>query len=161
MAAALKPFDRMPTVGQWVGLGLILVLAGVWSDEARAQHQFRAPAPDQSIMSGQLPLTQTDIDGYVYLTPRLAGTAGRHPDQAVEILKQSGLTRRRAVYVGAKVAVTQALVSGLISPGQLEEQKVPPALRPSTEELQLVTRNLGSLVRAQAQARQAAAQPPR
>lgn len=142
-----------------LGLALVLPLIGVGASDVLAQTQAPAPMPDQSAMANEGPLTQTDIDGYVYLTPRLAGPDGRNPDQAVSILKQSGLTRRRAVYVGAKVAVTQALVSGLMSPAQLEEQKVPPSLRPSTEELQLVTRNLGSLVQAQNQARRAAALP--
>ncbi len=160
-AVILKSFGRVGERRSWAGFGLLLalLLIGVGWAGVQARAQTPAPMPDPSAMANEGPLTQGDIDGYVYLTPRLAGPDGRNPDQAAAVLKQSGLTRRRAVYVGAKVAVTQALVSGLMSPGQLEEQNVPPSLRPSTGELQLVTRNLGSLVQAQSQARRAAAQP--
>jgi hypothetical protein len=158
------PFSRndaaVPAIGRWRRFGLLLglMLIGLWSGEAWPQVLNRVRTPIPPSLTGQPPLTQADIDSYVYLTPRLAGPAGQNPDQAVEIFKQSGFTRRRAVFVGAKVAVTQALASGLMSQTQLEEQKVPLPLRPSAEELQLVTRNLDSLVEAQDQARQAAAQ---
>jgi hypothetical protein len=158
------PFLRngvgIPAIGRWCRFGLVLglVLVGLWSGEARAQVLNRVRTPIPPSLTGQPPLTQADIDSYVYLTPRLAGPAGQNPDKAVEIFRRSGFTRSRAVFVGAKVAVTQALASGLMSQTELEEQKVPLPLRPSAEELQLVTRNLDSLVQAQDQARQAAAQ---
>lgn len=104
------------------------------------------------------PLTQADIDAYIFLLPRLA--RGLDSDQKAELLREAGLGPRRAAYVTAKIAVTQALVSGLLSSSQMTADQVSPQLHPSAEELTLVNDNLASLVRAQQAARQAAAQPP-
>lgn len=106
------------------------------------------------------PLTQADIDGYVYLLPRLVGEAERDPDQGARLLREAGLSRQRAAYVGAKIAVAQALVSGLLSSSQMTSDKVPLYLQPSAEELALVNDNLAFLVKAQQAARQAVDRGP-
>lgn len=103
------------------------------------------------------PLVQVDIDGYIYLTPRLLGAAAQDQTTAARLLGEAGLTRRRAVYVGAKIAVAQAMVTGALSPGQLTEKGIPLYLQPSAEELSLVQKNLTSLTQAQAEARRIAA----
>lgn len=106
--------------------------------------------------SNEPALTQADIDGYIHLTPRLLGEAARNPDTAARLLDEARLSRRRAVYVGAKIAVTQAMVTGALSPDHLDREKVPLYLRPSAEELSLVQRNLTSLTQAQLAASRAA-----
>lgn len=115
------------------------------------------PAEAQEDFANEPPLTQADLDGYVYLTPRLLGEAAKDPDTAARLLSEAGLGRRRAVYVGAKIAVTQAMITGALTPDQLDKEKVPLYLRPSAEELALVQRNLTSLTQAQVAARRAAA----
>ena len=118
-------------------------------------------ADDAALMTSEGPLTQADIDAYVYILPRLAGEAGQDPQAAALLMREAGITRKRAAYVGAKITVTQALASGLISTGQLHDDQVPVYLQPSTAELTLVNDNLASLVKAQQAARQAAASRPR
>jgi hypothetical protein len=93
------------------------------------------------------PLTQTDIDAYIYLAPRLLGDIMNYPDQAAKLLAEANLTRERAIYITAKIPLTQALARGLISPGQLTE--IPASLRPTTEEVQLVNANLLTLMQAE------------
>ena len=110
---------------------------------------------DTSVLSGQGPLTQADIDAYVYFTPLLVGEAGRNPDTASRIIRESGLTRKRALYVSAKIAVAQAMAIGALTPGQLVDDNVSSALHPSTEEVSLVNINRNTLEKAQAAARRA------
>jgi hypothetical protein len=105
-------------------------------------------------------LTQADIDGYIYLLPRLVGEAEQEPEQGARLLREAGLSRQRAAYVGAKVAIAQALVSGLLSSSQLTSDNVPLHLQPSAEELTLVNDNLASLVKAQQAARRVAVKTP-
>jgi hypothetical protein len=130
---------------------MVLMLAGGWL------------WPGAGLAQGQAeygPLTQADLDGYIYLLPHLVGQTERDPEQGARLLKEAGLSRRRAAYVGAKVAIAQALVSGLLSSSQLTTDKVPPHLQPSAEELTLVNDNLTSLVKAQEAARRSAARTP-
>jgi len=96
---------------------------------------------------GEGPLTQADIDAYVYLAPRLFGDIMNYPDKAAKVLSEAKLTRRRAIYVTAKIPLTQALARGLISPGQLMD--VPANLRPTVEEVRLVNANLMTLMQAE------------
>lgn len=114
-----------------------------------------AARADGSVMSGQEPLTQADIDAYIYFTPRLAGEAGRNPGTASRIIRESGLTRKRALYVSAKIVVTQAMTIGALTPGQLVDENVLPALHPTAEEISLVNSNRTTLEKAQAAARRA------
>ncbi|MDR2935140.1 MAG: hypothetical protein LBV70_04580 [Candidatus Adiutrix sp.] len=94
------------------------------------------------------PLTQADIDAYVHLAPRLSGeTMKNNPEQAAQLLDEVKLTRRRAIYITAKIPVTQALASGLVSPDQLLD--IPARLRPTVEEVQLVSANLQTLMLAE------------
>ena len=116
-----------------------------------------APASAQEDFADEPALTQADIDGYIHLTPRLLGQAARDPETAALLLAEAGLSRRRAVYVGAKIAVAQAMATGALTPDQLDREKVPVYLRPSAEELSLVQHNLTSLTQAQIAARRAAA----
>jgi hypothetical protein len=92
-------------------------------------------------------LTQTDIDAYIYLAPRLFGKIMNHPEQAAQLLNEAGLTRRRAIHITAKIPLTQALARGLVSPGQMMD--IPANLRPTLEEVQLVNANLPALMRAE------------
>ncbi|MDR1044826.1 MAG: hypothetical protein LBP33_06880 [Candidatus Adiutrix sp.] len=117
----------------------------------------RLGADDAALMASEGPLTQADLDAYVYMLPKMAGQAGQDPQAAALLFKEAGLTRRRAAYIVAKITVTQALASGLVSTGQLHDDQVPAYLQPSTAELTLVNDNLASLVKAQEAARQAAA----
>jgi hypothetical protein len=117
----------------------------------------RLGADDAALMASEGPLTQADLDAYVYILPKMAGQAGQDPQAAALLLRETGLTRRRAAYIGAKIAVTQALASGLLSTGQLHDDQAPLYLQPSTAELTLVNDNLASLLKAQEAARQAAA----
>lgn len=94
------------------------------------------------------------------MLPRLAGEPEQDPEEGARLLREAGLSRRRAAYVGAKLAIAQALVSGLLSSSQLTADKVPLRLQPSAEELSLVNDNLTSLLQAQQEARQAAARAP-
>ena len=133
--------------GRLLALALLLVLglaggpAAVWAEENFANER---------------PLTQADIDGYIHLTPRLLGQAAQDPVIAAGLLNEAGLSRRRAVYVGAKIAVAQAMVTGALDPGQLSEKGVPLYLQPSADELSLIQKNLTSLTQAQAEARRVA-----
>lgn len=106
------------------------------------------------------PLTQADLDAYVYLLPKMAEVKGGTPEEMAIVLRESGLTRRRAAYVVTKVFLAQSLAQGLSSPDQMIEENVPLYLRPSTEEITLVNNNLTSLFQAQSAARRAAGQPP-
>jgi len=96
------------------------------------------------------PLAQADIDAYVYLAPRLFGDIMKHPEQAVKLLNEARLTRRRAIYITAKIPLTQALARGLITPDQLMD--IPANLRPTVEEVQLVNANLLTLMQAESAA---------
>jgi len=93
------------------------------------------------------PLAQADIDAYVYLAPRLFGEIMNYPDKAVKLLNEVNLTRRRAIYITAKIPLTQALARGLITPGQLMD--IPANLHPTIEEVQLVNSNLLTLMQAE------------
>ena len=125
---------------------LVLGLASLPAEAAGEENFENEPA-----------LTQADIDGYILLTPSLLGETARDPDAAGRLLAEAGLSRRRAVYVAAKIAVTQAMAVGALSPDQLDRERVPVYLRPSAEELRLVQQNLTSLTQAQIKARRAAA----
>ena len=100
--------------------------------------------------SREAPLTQADIDAYIYLAPRLLGGIMNYPDQAAKLLNEVKLTRRRAIYITTKIPLTQALARGLISPRQLVE--IPAYLHPTTEEVQLVNANLMTLMQAESAA---------
>lgn len=97
----------------------------------------------------QAPLTQADIDAYVYLLPKLGGPELKGTDEAAVILRESGLSRKRAAYVAAKLTVAQALVEGYLSPERLDEERVPLYLQPSAQELALVNDNLETIKKAQ------------
>jgi hypothetical protein len=73
-----------------------------------------------------------------------------YPDHAVKLLDEAKLTRRRAIYITAKIPVAQALARGLISPNQLID--IPSYLHPTTEEVQLVNSNLLTLMQAESMA---------
>ncbi|MDR0882487.1 MAG: hypothetical protein LBP55_08090 [Candidatus Adiutrix sp.] len=92
-------------------------------------------------------LTQADIDGYVYLLPRLAGAQDQERQAAY--LRESGLSRQRAAFVSAKILITQAVATGRLATGHLTDKKVPLQLQPSPEEMKLITINLTSIVKAQ------------
>ncbi|MDR2725537.1 MAG: hypothetical protein LBC90_05650 [Candidatus Adiutrix sp.] len=96
------------------------------------------------------PLTQADIDAYIFLAPRFFGDIMDYPDQAAKLLNEVKLTRRRAIYITAKIPLTQALARGLISPGQLVG--IPVYLHPTTEEVRLVNSNLMTLMQAESAA---------
>jgi hypothetical protein len=121
-----------------VYLGLITVLALFWLSASALANNREGP------------LTQADIDAYIYLAPRLLGDIMNYPDQAVKLLNEAKLTRRRAIYITAKIPLTQALARGLISPGQLMD--IPAYLHPTTEEVQLVNSNLMTLMQAESAA---------
>ena len=96
----------------------------------------------------QPPLTQADIDAYVYLLPRLTGPDQLRSDAAGMALRESGLSRKRAAYVGLKVALAEAMVEGFMSPDRLAEEKLPDYLQPSAAELRLVSDNLETIKKA-------------
>jgi hypothetical protein len=96
------------------------------------------------------PLTQADIDAYIYMAPRLFGEIMNYPDEAVKLLNEVKLTRRRAIYIATKIPLTQALARGLISPGRLMD--IPAYLHPTTEEVQLINSNLMTLMQAESAA---------
>lgn len=148
MKSSCSALYQRPRMIAWA---LALLLAGgcLWPGVGSAQSRVEHG-----------PLTQADIDGYIYLLPRLVGESGRNSERGAGLLREAGLSRGRAAYVGAKVAIAQALVSGLLSSSQLTTDKVPLHLQPSAEELTLVIDNLGSLVKAQEAARRAAAPSP-
>ena len=104
-----------------------------------------APAPAREDREG--PLTQADIDAYVFLAPRLLGDIMNYPNEAAKILKEAKLTRQRAIYITTKIPLTQALARGLISPSKLMD--IPAYLHPTTEEVQLVNANLLTLMQAE------------
>ena len=140
----IKLFGRLP---KYIILAAILTGLGIFAEPLSAQ---TSPAPAEG------PLTQADIDAYIFLLPKMAQAQGGTPEEMGLVLRESGLTRRRAVYVVTKVALAQSLAQGLMSPGQLVEEEVPANLHPTTEEIRLITNNLTSLVQAQAAARRAA-----
>ena len=96
------------------------------------------------------PLTQADIDAYIFLAPRLLGEIINYPDQAAKVLAEANLTRRRAIYITAKIPLIQVLARGLVSPSRL--MNIPGYLHPSTEEVQLVNANLMTLMQAESAA---------
>lgn len=98
--------------------------------------------------SYQPPLTQADIDAYVYLLPRLTGPDPLQSDAAALALRESGLSRQRAAYVGIKVALAEAMVEGFMTPDRLAEENLPSYLQPSAEELSLVSDNLETIKKA-------------
>lgn len=97
------------------------------------------------------PLTQGDIDAYVYLLPRLSAQAAQNPAEAGRLMAVARTTKGRMVYVTAKVAVAQALAMGAMPQAMLRD-KVPLYLQPSAEEIALVGRNLFALKLAQEKA---------
>jgi hypothetical protein len=103
-------------------------------------------------LSSEGPLTQADIDAYIYLTPRLVGDM-INDSERLTVLREVKLTKRRAIYISAKIPLAQAMAVGLISPGHLLDERVPPYLHPLTAEVQLVNRNLTSLMKAEEEAR--------
>ena len=137
-------FGRLPKYALAVA---VLAALALFAEPLAAQ---TSPAPAEG------PLTQADIDAYIFLLPKMAQAKGGTPEEMGLVVRESGLTRRRAVYVVTKVALAQSLAQGLMSPSQLEEEQVPPGLQPSTEEIRLINNNLTSLVQAQAAARRAA-----
>ena len=119
-------------------LGFTVVLALLW-----------LPGPALA-STEEGPLTQADIDAYIYLAPRFFGEIINYPDQAAKLLSELKLTRRRAIYLAVKIPLTQALARGLIGPGQLVG--IPAYLHPTTEEVRLVNSNLMTLMQAESAA---------
>ena len=103
-----------------------------------------------SALASEGPLTQADIDAYIYLAPRFFGEIMNYPDEAAKLLNEVNLTRRRAIYITAKIPLAQALARGLISPEQLVG--IPAYLHPTTEEVRLVNGNLMTLMQAESAA---------
>ncbi|UQZ89032.1 hypothetical protein C4J81_07395 [Deltaproteobacteria bacterium Smac51] len=108
-------------------------------------------------MSHLSPLTQADIDAYVEVLPRLTPEVTRDAPRANKLLIDAKISKKRLVYVGAKVAIAQAMAIGAMNAQQLTDNNVPLYLHPSPEEIALVTTNLHSLSLAQETARRAAA----
>lgn len=117
--------------------------------------QLSLAAEDEDL-SHQAPLTQEDIDDYVYLLPRLTPEVTLDPAKANQLMIDAGIGKRRLIYVGAKVAIAQAMAIGALSARQLADHSVPLYLYPSPEEVELVNTNLHSLTLAQETARRAA-----
>lgn len=122
------------------------------SVEIRAQ----AKGDEVPAAKGVEPLTQSDIDGYVYMLPRLQGEVLTDPFLAGYILRNAKLNRRRAIFVSSKIAIVQAIIIGLLSPSELTEAKWPPEMFPSAEEQALVQKNMNSILWAQELTRKAA-----
>lgn len=101
------------------------------------------------------PLTQHDIEAYVFLVPRLAGNVKNDPRRAARLLAQAGVTKGRLAYVTAKIAIAQAMTTGALS-AERAEKEVPPYLRPDVGEVALVGRHLHALKLAQETARREA-----
>jgi hypothetical protein len=135
-AAGPRFFSSVAYRGLTAALILILIL---FSSAARANDLDR-----------EGPLTQADIDAYIYLVPRLSGDIMDYPELAAGLLQEARLTRRRAIYLATKIPVAQALARGLLSPGQLMD--IPAYLHPTTEEVQLVNANLMTLMQAETMA---------
>jgi hypothetical protein len=100
-------------------------------------------------MSREGPLTQADVDAYVYLAPRLSAEEARDRETALRLLAEVKLTKTRAAYIALKIPLAQAMVMGLMKPEGLEENETPPYLRPGAAELALVADNLQTLLQAQ------------
>ncbi len=132
--------------------GLILLnvfLGGLlcfsWASSALAQD-----------LSEAYSLTQADIDAYVYLLPRLTADVTADAARAGKLMAGVGMNKKRLIYVGAKVAIAQAMAIGAMTPKALDDHNVPLYLHPSPEEVSLVNTNLHSLTMAQEMARRAA-----
>ena len=102
--------------------------------------------------SAEGPLTQADIDAYIYIAPRLQGGIMQYPELAAKVRNEAKLTRRRAIYLTAKIPLAQALARGLISPSRLVDAQVPVPLHPTTEEVKLVSANMHTLMQAESEA---------
>ncbi|MDR1922289.1 MAG: hypothetical protein LBS31_11195 [Candidatus Adiutrix sp.] len=100
-------------------------------------------------MSHEGPLTQADVDAYVYLAPRLSSEEARNRAAALKLLAEVNLTKARAAYIALKIPVAQAMVMGVLNAEGLEKNDVPPYLRPGAAELALVADNLQTLLQAQ------------
>lgn len=114
-------------------------------------------AAEDEDLSHQSPLTQADIDAYVYIMPRLTPELTHDAARANQLMINAGVNKKRLVYVGAKVAIAQAMAIGAMTPRQLADHHVPLYMQPSPEEISLITTNLQSLTLAQETARRAAA----
>ncbi len=116
-----------------------------------------ALAADGEDLSYQSPLTQADIDAYANILPLLTTEATRDAAGINQLMISYNIGKKRLVYVGAKVAIAQAMAIGALSPRQLADHNVPLYLHPSPEEVVLVNTNLHSLTLAQEKARRATA----
>lgn len=98
-------------------------------------------------MQKEGPLTQADVDIYIKLLPTMGQAMTGGADGLKSIHEASGLSEVRLSMVMTKVALSQALASGLTME-QLNAQQIPDVMKPTDAEVELVKKNMDKLNKA-------------
>jgi len=94
------------------------------------------------------PLTQKDIDNYLKVLPKAQEMAADQA-KAAGVLKDAGFTEVRGAYVGAKMGIAMMMVQlGDQADAVLSQQQVPDVLKPSKDEVELVSKNMDKIQKA-------------
>lgn len=108
----------------------------------------QAPASEKEMLAAfekEGPLTQKDIDGYLKLIPK-AQDAAADPAKAAALYKEAGFTEVRGNYVGTKMGIAMMMIDmGDNANAVLDENQIPKILRPTTDEVALVKKNLEAI----------------
>jgi len=129
-------------------LALLLLSPPLFS--ADNDDQYTPPAVSAeaaAALAKEPPLTQTDVDTYLRIWPKLA--LMQEDDTAVDsLLKDAGWSRYRATYVINKILFAQPLAQGA-DPLLVKALGLPPSLYPSDADVALVKKNLDAITRIQ------------
>lgn len=103
--------------------------------------------PDMALaLANEKPLTQADIDLYRKVLPK-TGLVAHDPAAVARLYQEAGLSEVRFNYVVSKIGLGMSLAAGA-TPHQLELEKTPEVLRPTSAEIDLVKKNISGLQRA-------------
>lgn len=91
------------------------------------------------------PLSQSDIDIFVKIMPKMSKVASDNPAEAIKIYEQAGLSELRFGLIFSKATVGLLVASGVPLKAILTEADMPEVLLPTAREQELIVKNLNAL----------------
>ncbi|MDR3038408.1 MAG: hypothetical protein LBV21_03830 [Candidatus Adiutrix sp.] len=93
-------------------------------------------------LADESPLTQADIDAYVAIRQKYENIDLKDQKAVAALAEEYGLTHKRHYYVISKLPIVGGLAVGA---KMTYPDYMPPSIRPTDEEIELVKRNIGKL----------------
>lgn len=131
-------------------LTLILVLAACLGAAPAVMAQASVDtAMFEAVFAKEPPITQTDIDNFIKITPYMTQNASVNDiAKIMEIFEQAGWTEIRASYVSAKTINAYAINKDPEARSLMESAGIPSILMPTDAEMALVLKNFETLDKA-------------